>query len=295
MKKLAAAALTLTMALAMSTPVHATIITDVTDLNDYTQIYATYEEGVTTTDTVYNVDVEWGNLEYTYHPNAEKFWFPYDLKYVIYEHTPFWTCEDGADQIKVTNHSNAAISAKLEYTQTNADVTGTFDQSKINLKSADGTTVDEAPTGTATLALGGKMTEDADSVLGNVKVTIGDFEGDIADKNTIRATYLTFSTTADDNVFIAQGTVLGNSSTFVTNGEIKLQGLRIHDEEYVITPTNSVQRIYEGQTSEFGLEKYSNSIKGNSAFYVREEGTYHYVLTVNIETMKVVVTVTKVS
>lgn len=72
MKKLAAAALTLTMALAMSTPVHATIITDVTRLNDSTQIYATYEEGVTTTDTVYNVDVEWGNLEYTYHPNAEK-------------------------------------------------------------------------------------------------------------------------------------------------------------------------------------------------------------------------------
>ena len=116
MKKLAAAALTLTMALAMSTPVHATIITDVTRLNDSTQIYATYEEGVTTTDTVYNVDVEWGNLEYTYHPNAEKVWSPYDLKYVIYEHTPFWTCEDGADQIKVTNHSNAAISAKLEYT-----------------------------------------------------------------------------------------------------------------------------------------------------------------------------------
>ena len=111
MKKLAAAALTLTMALAMSTPVHATIITDVTHLNDSTQIYATYEEGVTTTDTVYNVDVEWGNLEYTYHPNAEKVWSPYDLKYVIYEHTPFRTSEDGADQIKVTNHSNAEISA----------------------------------------------------------------------------------------------------------------------------------------------------------------------------------------
>ena len=70
--------------------------------------------------------------------------------------------------------------------------------------------------------------------------------------------------------------------------------MKIHDEECVITPTNSVQRVYGGKTDEFGLEKYSSSLKGNSAFYVREEGTYHYVLTINIETMKVTVTVTKV-
>lgn len=118
-----------------------------------------------------------GNLEYTYHPNAEKVWSPYDLKYVIYEHTPFWTCEDGADQIKVTNHSNAAISAKLEYEQTNAEVTGTFDKSKINLKSAEETAVDEAPTGTATLALGGKWQKMRTVHLEGLRLRLGILKG----------------------------------------------------------------------------------------------------------------------
>ena len=138
------------------------------------------------------------------------------------------------------------------------------------------------------------MAENEDSTVGGVKVTIGDFQPEEANKTIIKASYLKLYTTADDNVFTAQGTVIGNSRAFDTNGRIKLEGLKIHDEECVITPTNSVQRVYGGKTDEFGLEKYSSSIKGNSAFYVKEEGTYHYVLTINIETMKVTVTVTKV-
>lgn len=284
MKKLAAAALTLTMALAMSTPVHATIITDVTRLNDSTQIYATYEEGVTTTDTVYNVDVEWGNLEYTYHPNAEKVWSPYDLKYVIYEHTPFWTCEDGADQIKVTNHSNAAISAKLEYTQTNADVTGSFDQSKINLKSADGTTVDEAPTGTATLTLGGKMAEDAESVLGNVKVTIGDFEGErIYNNRIIMANYLNFYTTADDNVVMATG-------TFSFNDSLDLVGLKIGDTSYILPTKITTQYITENETIKTTLVQDSACHCGYAPLDRSVE--YKYVLTINLETKELTITAT---
>lgn len=284
MKKLAAAALTLTMALAMSTPVHATIITDVTRLNDSTQIYATYEEGVTTTDTVYNVDVEWGNLEYTYHPNAEKVWSPYDLKYVIYEHTPFWTCEDGADQIKVTNHSNAAISAKLEYTQTNADVTGSFDQSKINLKSADGTTVDEAPTGTATLTLGGKMAEDAESVLGNVKVAIGDFEGErIYNNRIIMANYLNFYTTVDDNVVMATG-------TFSFNDSLDLVGLKIGGTSYILPTKITTQYITENETIKTTLVQDSVCHCGYAPLDRTVE--YKYVLTINLETKELTITAT---
>lgn len=285
MKKLAAAALTLTMALAMSTPVHATIITDVTRLNDSTQIYATYEEGVTTTDTVYNVDVEWGNLEYTYHPNAEKVWSPYDLKYVIYERTPFWTCEDGADQIKVTNHSNAAISAKLEYEQTNAEVTGTFDKSKINLKSAEKTAVDEAPTGTATLALGGKMAEDADSTLGSVKVTIGDFEGDKADSSVIYSPYLSFYTTKDDGVFVATGTVTYTDS-FDISSFIPLSYLKINGSSYcVLDPNNSVVRLQDNTLTEFTFKESASNVSYNNKFRPRTDNKeYSYTLTINLKT-----------
>lgn len=283
MKKLAAAALTLTMALAMSTPVHATIITDVTRLNDFTQIYATYEEGVTTTDTVYNVDVEWGNLEYTYYPNAEKVWSPYDLKYVIYEHTPFWTCKDGADQIKVTNHSNAAISAKLEYTQTNADVTGSFDQSKINLKSADGTTVDEAPTGTATLSLSGSMAEDDNKVLGNVKVTIGAFEGEpVNNSSIIGANMLKFYTTADDNVVMATG-------TFSFKNWLDLVGLTIDGTSYMLVTGINTQSIEENETIKTTLVEGSS----HCGYAPKDRSVeYKYVLTINLETKELTITAT---
>ena len=267
----------------MSTPVHATIITDVTRLNDSTQIYATYEEGVTTTDTVYNVDVEWGNLEYTYYPNAEKVWSPYDLKYVIYEHTPFWTCKDGADQIKVTNHSNAAISAKLEYTQTNADVTGSFDQSKINLKSADGTTVDEAPTGTATLSLSGSMAEDDNKVLGNVKVTIGAFEGEpVNNSSIIGANMLKFYTTADDNVVMATG-------TFSFKNWLDLVGLTIDGTSYMLVTGINTQSIEENETIKTTLVEGSS----HCGYAPKDRSVeYKYVLTINLETKELTITAT---
>ena len=181
MKKLAAAALTLTMALAMSTPVHATIITDVTRLNDSTQIYATYEEGVTTTDTVYNVDVEWGSLEYTYHPAATETWNPNTLKYEISTGKPYWDCEKDANKIKVVNNSNTEITAKLIYVAgNNSGVSGSFDKAQIGLKSAEGTAREDSPNDAAYLSLSGALTETATELttVGNVNVTISDFIGE---------------------------------------------------------------------------------------------------------------------
>lgn len=291
MKKLAVAALTLTMAFSMSTPAYAA--GNITVDQASADIKASYQEGNTLTENVYSVDVNWGSLEYTYHPSKTKTWNTETLKYDT-KGDPYWECDNDQNKITVTNHSNTAISTNFEYEQVNKSVNGTFDKTNFNLKSADGTKANAAPTETVTLTLDGSMAENEDSTVGSVKVTIGDFQPEEANKTIIKASYLKLYTTADDNVFTAQGTVIGNSSAFDTNGRIKLEGLKIHDEECVITPTNSVRRVYGGKTDEFGLEKYSSSIKGNSAFYVKEEGTYHYVLTINIETMKVTVTVTKV-
>lgn len=286
MKKLAATALTLTMALAMSTPVYATWNpNDITSLKYYNPIEATYEEGVTTTETVYSVDVEWGKLEYTYHPNATKKWDPTTLKYVVTEGTPSWDCEADADKIKVTNHSNEAISAKLEYEQTNAEVTGTFDKSKINLKSAEETAVDEAPTGTATLALGGKMAEGEDGTLGSVKVTIGDFEGDKADSSVIYSPYLSFYTTKDDGVFVATGTVTYTDS-FDISSFIPLSYLKINGSSYcVLDPNDSVVRLQDNTLTEFTFKESASNVSRNNKFRPRTDNKeYSYTLTINLKT-----------
>ena len=296
MKKLAATALTLTMAFAMSTPVYATWNPgDITSLKYNTPIEATYEEGVTTTETVYSVDVEWGNLEYTYHPNATKKWDPDTLKYVVTEGTPSWDCEADADKIKVTNHSNVAISANFAYEQTNTDVKGTFNQTKINLKSADGTEVDEAPMGTATLALSGNMAGDEEGVLGNVKVTIGDFQGEKPSSDVIMSNYISFSTTADDKVMEATG-------TFSYANPLKLNGLKIGGVLYRLTPSTSSLLVGENKVNEIKLEEATDGKTNNSVCYPStpennydKTNTYKYVLKINIETKTATIAISKIS
>ena len=185
----------------------------------------------------------------------------------------------------MTNHSNAAISAKLEYEQTNAEVTGTFDKSKINLKSAEETAVDEAPTGTATLALGGKMAEDADSTLGRVTVTIGDFEGDKADSSVIYSPYLSFYTTKDDGVFVATGTVTYKDS-FDISSFIPLSYLKINGSSYcVLDPNNSVVRLQDNTLTEFTFKESASNVSYNNKFRPRTDNKeYSYTLTINLKT-----------
>ena len=173
MKKLAAAALTITMALSMSTPAYATEIGGLT--NGSADIKATYEAGTTTKDTVYSIDIEWGSLEYTYSPNVKKVWDPDELIYKeIDTDGPSWTCSDGADKIKVTNNSNAPITASLSYEPVSGGsvsyVEGAFDKKDIRLESAEGTTVDNAPSDTATLELTGELKSDATTA---TKIEIG--------------------------------------------------------------------------------------------------------------------------
>ena len=213
MKKLAAAALTITMALSMSTPAYATEIGGLT--NGSADIKATYEAGTTTKDTVYSVDIEWGSLEYTYSPNVKKVWDPDELIYKeIDTDGPSWTCSDGADKIKVTNNSNAPITESLSYEPVSGGsvsyVEGAFDKKDIRLESAEGTTVDNAPSDTATLELTGELKSDATTAtkIGTVKV-------EITNNSIYKYTGSTLSgflkTTAEDNIYTADIECTGTS------------------------------------------------------------------------------------
>ena len=142
-------------------------------------IKATYQAGKENTDTVYSVDVKWGSLEYTYSSGVTKSWDPTTLKYKEASGTSSWTCQEGADQITVTNNSNADITASLAYDKTDSNITGTFTNSKIGLKSAEGTNVWESPSETTTLSLEGALsdTKAEKKEIGNVTVTISDYVG----------------------------------------------------------------------------------------------------------------------
>lgn len=172
MKKMIAATLALTLSMSMGNLVYA-----VEDKS--ADIKATYQAGNESTDTVYSVDVNWGSLEYTYSSGVTKSWDPTTLKYKETSGTSSWTCQEGADQITVTNNSNADITASLAYGETDSNITGTFTNSKIELKSAEGTNVGESPSKTTTLSLKGALSDTTaeKKKIGNVTVTISDYVG----------------------------------------------------------------------------------------------------------------------
>ena len=280
MKKLAAAALTLTMAFSMSTPAYAAgnIAVDQASAD----IKASYQEGNTLTENVYSVDVNWGSLEYTYHPSKTKTWNTETLKYDT-KGNPYWECDNDQNKITVTNHSNKAISANFEYEQVNESVDGTFNQTKINLKSAVGTDVDGAPTGTATLSLSGSMAEDDNKVLGNVKVTIGAFEGEpVNNSSIIGANMLKFYTTADDNVVMATG-------TFSFKNWLDLVGLTIDGTSYRLVTGINTQSIEENETIKTTLVEGSS----HCGYAPKDRSVeYKYVLTINLKTKELTITAT---
>ena len=171
-KKIIAATLALTLSMSMGNFVYAAE-------DSSADIKATYQAGKENTDTVYSVDVKWGSLEYTYSSGVTKSWDPTTLKYKEASGTSSWTCQEGADQITVTNNSNADITASLAYAGTESNITGTFSNSKIGLKSAEGTNAGEGPSGTTALSLNGALSDTTASKkeIGNVTVTISDYIG----------------------------------------------------------------------------------------------------------------------
>ena len=175
MKKMIAATLALTLSMSMGNLVYA-----VEDKS--ADIKATYQAGKENTDTVYSVDVKWGSLEYTYSSGVTKSWDPTTLKYKETSGTSSWTCQEGADQITVTNNSNADITASLANGKTDSNITGTFTNSKIGLKSAEGTNVGESPSETTTLSLKGALSDTAaeKKEIGKVTVTISDYVGTLS-------------------------------------------------------------------------------------------------------------------
>ena len=125
---------------------------------------------------VYSVDIVWGDMAFTYTEEAGV-WNP-----ATHETTGagggVWkaTSPDG-NKIKVTNHSNAAVTATFSYAAATGydSISGSFDKATLNLATAVDTEVSNAPSDTAALTLDGALDGNtaAGTTIGTITVTLG--------------------------------------------------------------------------------------------------------------------------
>lgn len=149
-------------------------------------VYA-QKEALADADTVYYVDVSWGDMEFSYNAGTvKKVWDPstHTYKDVVISSDGGWYCGAGANQITISNRSNKAISASIsaEIDEEYSGIKASIDNEKITLADASkGASFTEAGTpsvGSAKITLSGKLTDEKanKTEIGNLKITISDAE-----------------------------------------------------------------------------------------------------------------------
>ena len=137
------------------------------------EISGTYTPG--TADEIISVDVAWEAMDFTYTGASQGTWNPVTH---AYEGAIEGGWSNNTPAITVTNHSNVAVNATLGFTANVTGVVGTFTEASgtendniLNLATAEGTEVANAPTATANFGISGAAI-DADKTLGTITVTI---------------------------------------------------------------------------------------------------------------------------
>lgn len=130
-------------------------------------------------DTVYSVNISWGDMVFKYVTSSEKKWNPkthqYDDDANIESGT--WASDvDGGNVVKITNHSNANINVSLLYKNTGvSSVTGSFSNESLSIETADGKNLgDSVLTKTSVLSLVGNpgSTWEGTTKLGDIVVSL---------------------------------------------------------------------------------------------------------------------------
>ncbi len=123
--------------------------------------------------TVYSVDITWGSMAFTYSAGSSPTWNPTMHTYSS-GGTGGWS--SSGNKITVTNHSNAQVTANLDYASETGftGITGSFDNANMTIDTAVGTEVSAAPTKTAALTLTGALdsTVSDSTQIGTITVTI---------------------------------------------------------------------------------------------------------------------------
>lgn len=137
-------------------------------------ITGVYRSG-TAADEKISVDIVWEAMDFTYTAPSQGTWNPATH---AYEGATEGGWSDNTPAITVTNHSNVAVNATLGFTADVTGVIGTFTEASgtendniLNLATAEGTEVANAPTATANFGISGAAI-DADKTLGTITVSI---------------------------------------------------------------------------------------------------------------------------
>ena len=173
MKKLFATLLAVAMLASMTVTAFAAETNTGTQDTEIT-VNGSFVSGTAGAETI-SVDVEWDAMDFTYTAPSQGAWDPTTHTYVGATEGG-WS--NNAPAITVTNHSNVAVNATLDFTANVDGVVGTFTEASgtandniLELATAVDTEVSNAPTATANFGISGAAI-DADKALGTVTVTI---------------------------------------------------------------------------------------------------------------------------
>lgn len=126
--------------------------------------------------TVYSVDIAWGDMAFTY-TAAAGVWDPATHTITGADGGTWSATNTGGNQIKVTNHSNTAVTATFSYAAASGydSISGSFDKTSLDLATAVGTEVSNAPKDSAALTLSGALDSAtaASTKIGTITVTLG--------------------------------------------------------------------------------------------------------------------------
>ena len=137
-----------------------------------------YTPGATTGEII-SADISWDAMDFTYTAPSQGTWNPVTH---TYDGATAGGWSDNTPAITVTNHSNVAVNATLGFTANVTGVAGTFTEASgtendniLELATAEGTAVADAPTASANFGISGAAI-DADKSLGTITVAIAKAE-----------------------------------------------------------------------------------------------------------------------
>ena len=195
MKKLFATLLAIIMLASMTVTAFASENTGATSTPTDITVNGSFVSGTAGAETI-SADIAWEAMDFTYTGASQGTWNPATH---TYDGATEGGWSDNTPAITVTNHSNVAVNATLGFTASVTGVVGTFTEASgtandgvLELATAEGTTLENAPKATANFGISGAAI-DADKTLGTITVTIaktGSAEGGETDTGVTTFTEL---------------------------------------------------------------------------------------------------------